>query len=95
MARGSLSRTTGTAGLSDVWTMKTDASDVQRVTSNPLWDSGPDWGQGKPPRSNEHAGLGRHGRTVMSSIEPSRSRTVTREGSRSSAERRPRRDRHG
>ena len=34
----------GIAGLPDVWTMKTDGSDVQRVTSNELWDSGPDWG---------------------------------------------------
>jgi TolB protein len=34
----------GIAGLPDVWTMKTDGSDVRRVTSNPLWDSGPDWG---------------------------------------------------
>jgi Tol biopolymer transport system component len=34
----------GIAGLPDVRTMKTDGSDVQRVTSNPLWDSGPDWG---------------------------------------------------
>jgi TolB protein len=34
----------GIAGLPDVWTMKTDGSDVRRVTSNELWDSGPDWG---------------------------------------------------
>jgi TolB protein len=34
----------GIAGLPDVWTMKTDGSDVRRVTTNPLWDSGPDWG---------------------------------------------------
>ena len=34
----------GIAGLPDVWTMKTDGTDVQRVASNPLWDSGPDWG---------------------------------------------------
>ena len=34
----------GIAGLPDVWTMKTDGSDVQHVTDNPLWDSGPDWG---------------------------------------------------
>ena len=34
----------GIAGLPDVWTMKTDGSDVQHVTTNPLWDSGPDWG---------------------------------------------------
>ena len=34
----------GIAGLPDVWTMKTDGSDVQPVTTNPLWDSAPDWG---------------------------------------------------
>jgi TolB protein len=34
----------GVAGLPDVWTMNTDGSDVRRVTSSPLWDSGPDWG---------------------------------------------------
>ncbi len=34
----------GIAGLPDVWTMNTDGSDVRRVTSNALWDSGPDWG---------------------------------------------------
>jgi site-specific recombinase XerD len=37
-------RHTAAAGLPDVWTMKTDGSDVRRVTFNPLWDSGPDWG---------------------------------------------------
>jgi Tol biopolymer transport system component len=34
----------GIDGLPDVWTMKTDGTDVQHVTTNPLWDSGPDWG---------------------------------------------------
>ena len=34
----------GIAGLPDVRTMKTDGRDVRRVTFNPLWDSGPDWG---------------------------------------------------
>jgi Tol biopolymer transport system component len=34
----------GIAGLPDVWTIKTDGSDLQHVTTNPLWDSGPDWG---------------------------------------------------
>jgi TolB protein len=34
----------GIAGLPDVWTIKTDGGDVRHVTTNPLWDSGPDWG---------------------------------------------------
>ena len=34
----------GIAGLPDVWTINTNGSDVQRVTTNQLWDSGPDWG---------------------------------------------------
>jgi TolB protein len=34
----------GIAGLPDVWTMKTNGSDVRHVTFNELWDSGPDWG---------------------------------------------------
>jgi TolB protein len=34
----------GIARLPDVWTMKTNGSDVRRVTFDPLWDSGPDWG---------------------------------------------------
>lgn len=34
----------GIAGLPDVWTMKTDGTDVRHVTFNELWDSAPDWG---------------------------------------------------
>ena len=35
---------TGFAGQPDIFTMATDGTDPRQITSNPKWDSAPDWG---------------------------------------------------